>query len=68
MGPILFNTSKLRASRAPREGIFGEADVDNFSGRGVILVERQKSGSTPLFMDSWNMSVKTPWDLKTTLI
>ncbi len=48
-------------SRAPREGIFGEATVDNFSGRGVILVERQESGSTPVLMDSWNMSVKIPW-------
>ncbi len=27
--------------------------------RGVILVVRQVSGSTPVLMDSWNKSVKT---------
>ncbi len=33
--------------------------VDDFFGRGVILVVRQESGNTPVLMDSWNKSVKT---------
>ncbi len=39
--------------------IFGQAAVDDFLGRGVILVVRQESGSTPVLMDSWNKSVKS---------
>ncbi len=39
----------------------GEAGFDNFFGRDAILVERQKSGSTPVLMDSRNMSVKISW-------
>ncbi len=38
--------------------IFGQAAVDNFLCRGVILVLRQGSGSTPVLMDNWNRSVK----------
>ncbi len=39
--------------------IFGEAAVDDSCGRGVILVVRQDSGSTPVLLDNWNLSVKT---------
>ncbi len=39
--------------------IFGQAAIDDFLGRGVILVLRQESGSTPVLMDSWNKSVKS---------
>ncbi len=38
--------------------IFGEAVIDDFFGRDVILVVRQESGSPPVLMDNWNKSVK----------
>ncbi len=63
MEPIQFYTSDSRILRGTGlhaiGPIFGEADVVDFFGRGMILVERQESGSTPVFMDSWNKSVKT---------
>ncbi len=60
--PISFNTSdsrNLRGTGLHAIGrIFGQAAVDGFLGRGVILVVRQESGSTPVLMDSWNKLVK----------
>ncbi len=38
---------------------FGEAAVDDFFGRSVILEIGQKLGSTSVLMESWNKSVKT---------
>ncbi len=63
MEPIQFYTSDSRILRGTGlytiGPIFGEAAVVDFFGRGVILVERQESGSTPVFMDCWNKSMKT---------
>ncbi len=63
MEPISFNTSESRTLRGNGlhaiGRIFGQAAVDDFLGRGVILVVRQESGSTPVLMNSWNKSVKT---------
>ncbi len=63
MEPISFNTSDSRIMRGSGlhaiGRIFGQAAVDDVLARGVILVVRQESGSTPVLMDSWNKSVKT---------
>ncbi len=63
MEPILFNTSDSNTWRSTGlhaiRHIFGLVAVDDFFGRGVILVVRPESGSTPVLMDSWNKSVKT---------
>ncbi len=60
MEPILFNTRNLRDTGLPAIGHnFGEVAIDDFFGRGVILVERQESGSTPMLIDGWNKSVQT---------
>ncbi len=57
-----FNTTDSRTLRGTKlhaiGRIFGQAAVDIFLGRGVILVVRQESGSTSVLMDSWNRSVK----------
>ncbi len=66
MEPISFNTSDSRTLRGTGlhaiGHIFGQAAVDDFLGRGAILVVRQESGSTPVLMDSWNKSAKTETD------
>ncbi len=38
--------------------IFGEAVSDDFFVSDAVLVKRQESGHTPIFMDSLNKSVK----------
>ncbi len=59
--PMGFNISDSMNLRSTGlhaiESIFREAAGDEFSGRGAILVERQESGSTSVFMGSWNKSV-----------
>ncbi len=61
--PISFITSDSRTLRGTGRHaigrIFEQAAVDVILGRGVILVMRQESGSTPVLIDSWNKSVKT---------
>ncbi len=56
MEQISFNTSDSRALRCTGlhaiGRIFGQAAVDEFWGRGVILVVRQESGSMPVLIDS----------------
>ncbi len=63
MEPISFNTSDSRTLRGTGlhaiGRILGQAAVDDFLGRGVILVVCHESGSTPVLMGSWNKSVKT---------
>ncbi len=54
METISFNTSDSRTLRGTGlhaiGRVFGQAAVDVFLGRGVILVVRQESGSTPVLM------------------
>ncbi len=61
--PFFFKTSDSRTLRGTGlhaiGRIFEQAAVNDFLGRGVILVVRQGSGSTTVLMDSWNKSVKT---------
>ncbi len=63
MDPILLNSSDsgtLRGTGLHAIGrSFGQSAVDDFSGRGVILVVRQETCSTSVLIDSWNKSVKT---------
>ncbi len=63
MEPISFNSSESRTLRGTGlhaiGRIFEQAAVNDFLGRGVILVVRQESGSTPVLIYSWNKSVKT---------
>ncbi len=50
MEPISFNTGDSRTGLHAIGRIFGQAAVDVFLGRRVILVVRQESGSTPVLI------------------
>ncbi len=60
---VLFNTYDSRTLRRTGQHaigrIFGEAAVDDFFVRGVVLVVRLEWARTPVLIDNWNKSVKT---------